>query len=255
MLTWASFPPLFGANLAHVEPRAAVVDTERMSTPAADVQAARRRVELWPLRRAVRFSREAAAGIGAILAAALGVWPIAGAALLALAVSVLARRLYSRPERDIADLRTAGPALTPDERARAFEDFGVLDTDEPLHNGRLEDLRRYLRGLPGGIRRRSALALRDPDERVPLDRGFAVRALVVHPLAVAAALVAADLAGVPGGVRGVYGPFALLLPSVLAFRNRRMRPTGLRRRAGWALGALAATLAWVIAAGAVMASA
>ncbi|HEX2103522.1 MAG TPA: hypothetical protein VHF51_07710 [Solirubrobacteraceae bacterium] len=124
-----------------------------MSTRTApDPDAARRRVEMWRLRRAVLYLHDAAAVVIVLLAASIGSWLPVAAALLSLTGSLAYRFLDVFRRSELADLRAAGLLLTPAERARALACLGVRDAAEPAGDPHLEDLRRHLRDLPGGVR-------------------------------------------------------------------------------------------------------
>jgi hypothetical protein len=104
------------------------------------------------MRRTFLLLHDAGFVVAAVLAASIGFWLPVPLALLSLAVSTAYRRLdvFRRPDR--ADLRAAGPLLTPAQRGRALARLGVRDAAAPAENADLEDLRRYLRDLPGGVR-------------------------------------------------------------------------------------------------------
>jgi hypothetical protein len=120
--------------------------------PAPEPETAHRRVQQWRLRRTVMYLHDAAAVVLAVLAASIGSWLPVAAALLSLSGSLAYRYLDVFRKAEMADLRAAGPLLTPDERARALSCLGMRDTAEPVANADLEALRRYLRDLPGGVR-------------------------------------------------------------------------------------------------------
>ena len=103
---------------------------------------------MWRLRRTVLFVHDVGAVLGAASAASFGLWLLVAAALLSLAGSLAYRYFDVFRRADLADLRAAGPLLTPGERTRALACLGVSDPAAPADDPRLEDLRRYLCDLP-----------------------------------------------------------------------------------------------------------
>jgi hypothetical protein len=99
------------------------------------------------------FLHDAGALAIVVLGASIESWLPVAAGLLSLSGSLAFRYLDMFRKADLRDLRAAAPLLTPDERARALARLGVSDTAEPAANADLEDLRRHLRDLPGGVRR------------------------------------------------------------------------------------------------------
>ena len=211
---------------------------EAALTPAS--HAARRRVERWPYRVLLVGGLEAVAVGGLAIAVRGWVHPALAAPIVL--VGVAARVLYgrrnaARSPADLADLRAAGPALTPHARARAFL-LVTPSLDPPPHWARrreIEELRTYLNGLPGGMRLRSNLALRDPDAPgVP--RAFAIRALALYPLlATAPVALASAIDGTPKPLREITGMLTLLGPPALTWFDRVARDFAPGRRAFWAL--------------------
>ena len=198
-----------------------------MATASASPRSAARRVGRWPLRSAALWGwLYAEALVGALWARGY----VHTAAAIALAVLVLGartawgRRLARSRHADRADLRAAGPVLTPDERARALEYVEPAD-----------QLRAHLESLPGGIRARSRLALRDPDAPAA-PRRFAVRALAIYPLGMAVpAAIATAVHGTPSAVEHMTGMLVLLGPPALTYLDRDAREMPVTRRAFWAL--------------------
>lgn len=184
--------------------------------------------------------------IGLALGAALqGVAPrlvMLGVAVLALAAAiVLKRRVMAGHFGSHEDLHAAGPFLTPDERARAFRYVGSLEYpggDPPEVN----ELRAYLEALPGGMRRRSSWAIRDPDLPWP-PRGYIVRALLGYPLAM---LLPAAVVSAVHGEADAWADLAvfvaLLGPPTATYFDRGIGYASARRRALWALCSVAMTM-------------
>jgi hypothetical protein len=210
------------------------------AAPTPYTLAALRRVERWPLR---------SLGVLVLYLAPIAPLTLMGAGhlhpALAVPLSVAAvggavvglRRLAARGEADVEDLRAAGPLLSPDARARAFARLAgsVHRPPQWARRPKIEETRAYLEGLPGGMRLRSNLALRDPDAR-PLPRAFLLRALVGYPIAtVLPVAVAAVADGIPNAVQQTLGALALVGPPLLTYMDGAARDLHVRRRTFWAL--------------------
>ncbi|HKP91529.1 MAG TPA: hypothetical protein VJT75_16305 [Thermoleophilaceae bacterium] len=226
-----------------------------MTAVATGDVAALRRVERWSLREPVVLAAAVAVKIGVVVAIAAGFHRLAVVLFVLVLAAVVARRdrrVFS-PDRDLADLRAAAPLLTPHGRAVAFRQLGASPRRPPTRAQRpeIEQLRAHLESLPGGMRLRSRLALRDPDAR-PVPRAFAVRALVAYPaIMVAPVALASSVHGVPEAVSETLGMLGLLGSPTLTFADRAARDLAVTRRLLWALLSAACWFALVVAIAAV----
>jgi hypothetical protein len=210
------------------------------ASPTPHPPAAQRRVERWPLRTLPVGVLYGAPVIPLILMVSGSLHPALGIALFAAACAgAIAglRRFAARSDADLEDLRAAAPLLSPDARARAFARLtgSVHGPPRWARRPKIEETRAYLEALPGGMRLRSNVALRDPDAR-PVPRTFVLRALVGYPIAtVVPVAVAAVADGTPNAVQQALGAVALVGPPLLTYMDRAARDLDIRRRAFWAL--------------------
>ena len=189
------------------------------------------------------------AELRAVPAAVTAIVPFVLLVGLAAAVALYRRRprAIARAEHEreayLAELRAAAPALTPAERDREMETVEAMEYDRVV----VDDVRRLLESLPGGMRPLPALRVKDPDDWFRAGGLVKLRALVGYPaagLACAVAVIAISSAGLE--VVGPLGLAAFLLPGILTWRDDELADAQPGERAAWALAATFMFFIWLV---------
>ena len=169
---------------------------------------------------------------------------------LAAAVFLYQRRpgAVARAQRErqayLAELRAAAPALTPAERAREMETVEAMGYDAAV----VEEVRRQLESLPGGMRPLPALCVKDPDDWFHAGGLVKLRALVGYPAAGLACAVAVIAIAESAGFEaiGLLGLVSLLLPGVLTWQDDELADAQPGERAAWSLAATFMFFVWLV---------
>jgi hypothetical protein len=157
-------------------------------------------------------------------------------------------RAVERATRDrdtyLAELSAAAPALTPAERDREMATVEAMGYDDAV----VEDVRRRLASLPGGMRPLPALCVKDPDDWFRAGGPLKLRALVGYP-ALALACAVPVIAISSAGLEAIewLGLVTFLMPGALTWRDDELADAQPGERAAWALAATWMFFVWLVA--------